>query len=121
MEEISSTLCKQEKLLTATYNVQQVPSLENWQVLLSAADSVNQFAIDELTQLKSDLTEMMTSAMKLSLPINDADEEEITTNRLCELNRKIEEKAQSFVELNAIRLDAQQEAVRARLILELNR
>ncbi|PSW04188.1 hypothetical protein [Photobacterium lipolyticum] len=117
MAELSQTLCNQRKLCTAAYNVHEEPTIESWQALLSVADTVNQSAVEELIQLKSELAELMSSSMKLSLPQDDADEEELITNRLCELNAEIEEKAQSFVELNAIRLDAQQEAERARQAL----
>lgn len=117
MAELSPTLCNQQKLLNAIYNVQEEPSLENWQTLQAAAELVNQLAIEELTELRSELAEKTASAMKLSLPLDDTDEEEITTNRLCGLNAEIEAKAQFFIELNAIRLDAQQEADKARKAL----
>ena len=113
MAEISQALCNQQKLLNAIYNVQEEPSAENWQALQVAASRVNQFAIEELTELRNELAEMTASAMELSLPLNDVDEEELITNRLCELNAAIEALAQEFVELNAIRIDAQYELERA--------
>ncbi|WP_128784168.1 hypothetical protein [Photobacterium chitinilyticum] len=117
MAELSPTLCNQQKLLNAIYNVQEEPSAENWQALQAAANRVNQFAIEELTELRCELSEMTAEAMRLSLPQDDENEEELVTHRLCELNAEIEGKAQLFIELNAIRLDAQQAAERARLAL----
>ncbi|KXI21088.1 hypothetical protein [Photobacterium sanguinicancri] len=117
MPELSPTLCNQQKLLNAISNVQEEPSIESWQALQSAANLVNQFAVEELTELKSDLAELTSSAMNLSLPIDDEDGEELVTHRLCELNYEIEARAQSFIELNAIRLDAQYELNRARQAL----
>lgn len=120
MAEISPTFCNQRRLLTAIYNVQEAPSLENWQALQAAANRVNQFAVDDLTQLKSELAELTATAMNLSLPIDDEDGngEELVTHRLCELNAEIEANAQSFIEVNAIRLDAQYELKRASLALK---
>lgn len=117
MAELSQTLCNQRRLLTAIYNVQEEPSAERWQTLLTAAERVNQFAIEGLIQLRIELAELTALAMNLSMPINDADEEELMMNTLTDMNAEIEGKAQSFIELNAIRLDAQQEAERARQAL----
>ncbi|OZS43030.1 hypothetical protein [Photobacterium sanguinicancri] len=118
MEELSMTRCNQHRLHTAIYNVQNEPSIENWQALLAAADMINWFAIDELSQLKAELAKLTASAMSLSLPLDDADGEEVAMLTLGELNSEIEDRAQSFIELNAIRLDAKHESNRARQALE---
>ena len=117
MEEFSQTLCNEQKLLTAIKNVYHERSEKNWKELLAAADMINQLAIDELSQLKAEIAEIASSMMKITHPLN-TEGEELAMKQQCDLSYEIQEKTQLFIDINDIRISAQQEAERARQALE---
>lgn len=73
MRMYSKAISEQRELCVTVYNTHEGPTVENLQALLSMADMVNKSVIEELIELKAELVEMMSSAMKLSLPVDDAD------------------------------------------------
>ena len=116
MEEFSITICNERRLIAAIYNVHDEPTTKNWEKLLAAANMINRLAINELTQLKAELAELTTSAMNVTYPL-DADGEELATKERCDLNYAIQEITQQFIDINDIRIGAQQESERARQAL----
>jgi len=114
MEELSPTICNQHRLLTAINKAHVEQSIESWQALLAAANMINQLAIDELIKLKIELANLTASAMNVTCPLND---EELATKEQCDLNYSIRLISEQFIDINDIRIGAQEEVDRAQQAL----
>ncbi|MEH6534269.1 MAG: hypothetical protein V7735_23455 [Photobacterium frigidiphilum] len=118
MEELSPTLCNQHRLFTAINKANGEPSIESWQALLAAANMINQLAIDELTKLNAELAELTVSAMNVTYPLDD-EGEELATIEQCDLNHGIRLVSEQFIDINDIRIGAQEEVDRAQKALAI--
>ena len=116
MEELSPTLCNQHRLFTAINKAHVEQSIESWQALLAAANMINQLAIDELIKLKVELENLTASAMNVTYPLDD-EGEEFATKEQCDLNHAIRLISEQFIDINDIRIGAQEEVERARQAL----